>query len=52
MRPGKVSPRLVVPTHIKMPDYAYTGIPAEEINSKYSEKFIEVKSAKDLDKMR
>lgn len=35
LRPGKVSPRLFVPDHIKKPDYAFTSIPAEEMNSPY-----------------
>lgn len=34
LRPGKISPRLPVPEHIKRPDYAYTSYPAEEINAK------------------
>jgi len=35
-----------------MPDYASTGIPQEEINSKYYQQMIEVKSKEDLDKLR
>ncbi|KAL4476473.1 hypothetical protein ABPG74_010206 [Tetrahymena malaccensis] len=52
LRPGKISPRLYVPEHIKKPDYASSGIPNEEINSKFTNKVIEVKSFEDIEKMR
>lgn len=52
MRPGKISGRLYVPEHIKKPDYALSGIPNEEINSKLANKVIEVKSFEDLEKMK
>lgn len=35
LRPGNISARSQVPGHIKMPDWAKTGIPHEELNSKF-----------------
>ena len=52
LRPGKISPKLSVPEHIKLPDYAISGIPTEEINSKYYNKIIEVKSKEEIDVLR
>jgi len=43
---------LFVPSHIKKPDYYQSGIPSEEINSKYNSKIVEVKSFEDIEKMR
>jgi methionyl aminopeptidase len=34
LRPGKVAPRVVVPEDIPKPDWAYTGFPKEEQESK------------------
>jgi methionyl aminopeptidase len=31
LRPGKISARRQVPAHIKLPDYALTGVPQEEL---------------------
>jgi len=50
LRPGKVSPRLSVPEHIKRPDYAISGIPHEEINNRSGP--IEVKSKEEIDVLR
>jgi methionyl aminopeptidase len=52
LRPGKISPRLFVPNHIKKPDYYQSGIPSEEINSKAATKIVEVKSFEEIEKMR
>lgn len=41
-----------MPENIKLPDYAFSSIPTEEINSNYSQKLIEVKSKEDIDKLR
>lgn len=51
MRPGKVSARSKVPDHIKKPDYATSGIPTSEINSK-SQKIIDVKTPEDIQNLR
>ena len=34
------------------PDYAETGVPTMELTSRYAEKIIEVKSKKDIEKIR
>jgi len=35
LRPGKVTPMRFVPDDINKPDYFFTGMPHEEIESKY-----------------
>lgn len=51
LRPGKVAPRLHVPEEIKKPDYAFTSIPTEEMNSPY-QKTILVNDENSIEKMR
>lgn len=51
LRPGKISPRLFVPEHIKKPEWYLTGVPAEEMKSKLQQ-FVDVKTAEDVEKMR
>jgi len=48
LRPGKVSPRLLVPDHIKKPDWVFTGLPQEEMNSKFYNTIIEIKDAETI----
>jgi len=51
IRPGIVSPRRIVPEHIKRPDYSETGIPYSERNSKLVGQ-IEVKNKATIEKLR
>ena len=51
MRPGKVAPKLPVPEDIKKPDYAFTGIPNEEIQNR-ANKVIEVHTKEDIEIIR
>jgi methionyl aminopeptidase len=46
-----VSPRLFVPEHISKPDYYYSSIPTEEMNTPY-QKTILVNTYEDIQKMR
>lgn len=41
-----------MPDTIAMPDYAITGFPQSEVDSKFYDKYIEVKSHEDLEVMR
>jgi len=49
IRPGKVSPRRPVPTHIARPDYADTGVPTSEIAGRNT---TEVLGPKEIEAMR
>ncbi len=55
LRPGKISARSLVPENIKTPDYFITGIPKDEINSKFNNNnnsLIEIKDSDDIAKLR
>jgi len=51
LRPGKVSPKLFVTEKIPKPEYAISGVPSEEMQSR-GNAMIEVKGKEEIEKMR